>query len=339
MTPAATSISASARQSFQAAMRGLIDYAGMYPPAGLPLAAAWENYLAYRRSADAWMLGHFVLPAGEVESLAKLANADGLAHDRTAAAPMTLAIVCRPAPSQDGWLRMLADDLGCATRGVAASAGRVAIAAIEAKLPEDVIQRADASATVEFAAAIAVSREAFPDAALFLESPLVGSAGPASVEPHIAGLAAAAAKTSSALGFKLRAGGLETAAFPSAGQVALVIDACRRHRLIWKATAGLHHPIRHYRDEVKTKMHGFVNLLAAAALAEACEAPVDQLAAILADESPEHFRFDAAGLTWKGRTATPSQIELVRRERFVSFGSCSFDEPRDDLRSLGWLEQ
>ncbi len=43
-------------------LSGLIDYAGLFPPAAVSMADAVANYAAYRTSADAWALGRFVLP-------------------------------------------------------------------------------------------------------------------------------------------------------------------------------------------------------------------------------------------------------------------------------------
>jgi hypothetical protein len=84
-------------------------------------------------------------------------------------------------------------------------------------------------------------------------------------------------------------------------------------------------------------MHGFVNLLSATALATAHELAVEQLAQILADETANHFEFDDASLSWNRLTATVAQIQSARTSGMNSFGSCSFDEPCEDLRSLGWL--
>lgn len=47
-------------------LRGLIDHAGLFPPASLDLPEAVDNYRAYRSGPHAWMLGHFVIPAARV---------------------------------------------------------------------------------------------------------------------------------------------------------------------------------------------------------------------------------------------------------------------------------
>jgi hypothetical protein len=139
------------------------------------------------------------------------------------------------------------------------------------------------------------------------------------------------------VGFKLRTGGTEANAFPPIQIVAHAIAECRDVSKHMKFTAGLHHPIRHFNSSVNTKMHGFVNVFVAGTLAHAIDLSEAQLIPILNDEDPTSFRFDDDGLRYKEYRATTRQIEDARRQLVISFGSCSFDEPRDDLRSLGWL--
>jgi hypothetical protein len=104
---------------------------------------------------------------------------------------------------------------------------------------------------------------------------------------------------------KLRCGG---AFIPSIEQVGLVIACCRAAGVPFKATAGLHQPVRHAEE------HGFLNLLAAAG------APAGRIEAVLAET-------DAAAL----------EIDEDSRAVFTGFGSCSWREPVDGLRELGLL--
>jgi hypothetical protein len=138
-------------------------------------------------------------------------------------------------------------------------------------------------------------------------------------------------------GFKLRSGGLEAAAFPSPEQVAGTITACRDRGVALKATAGLHHPVRRFDAGLNAFMHGFLNVFVAGALAHARGLGEDQVRAVIEDEDAGHFVFDGAGLRWKDLAAGLDEIAAARREAVISFGSCSFDEPRDDLRALGLL--
>jgi hypothetical protein len=123
---------------------------------------------------------------------------------------------------------------------------------------------------------------------------------------------------------KLRCGG---AAVPSIAQVALVISACRDARCVFKATAGLHHPVR------RGPEHGFLNLLAAVVTARAG----GELEAVLAEEDAAAFAVEPGGLAVHGRRMSAAQIAAAREELFAGFGSCSWREPVEDLRELGIL--
>lgn len=138
-------------------------------------------------------------------------------------------------------------------------------------------------------------------------------------------------------GFKLRTGGVEAHAFPPADQIALAMASCRDRQIPMKFTAGLHHPIRHFNSSVDTKMHGFINVFVAGVLAHALKLSAEQLLPILLDQDAASFAFNDDELRWRDYRATTRQVADARKQLVTSFGSCSFDEPRDDLRSLGWL--
>ncbi len=108
---------------------------------------------------------------------------------------------------------------------------------------------------------------------------------------------------------KLRCGGPDTRDTPSACQLGGAIEHCVENDLPFKLTAGLHHAVRTERD------HGFLNILAAV------NAAIDG-----SDPVPALLESDAAAL----KVSNP---EAVRR-LFRSIGTCSIDEPLDDLRAL-----
>jgi hypothetical protein len=126
---------------------------------------------------------------------------------------------------------------------------------------------------------------------------------------------------------KLRCGG---AVVPSVEQVALVISACRDAGCVFKATAGLHHPVR------RGSEHGFLNLLAAVVLAHG-DARASEIERVLAEEDPGAFVVEPGGLAVHGRRVRGAQIAAAREELFAGFGSCSWREPVEDLRELGVL--
>ena len=116
---------------------------------------------------------------------------------------------------------------------------------------------------------------------------------------------------------KIRCGG---DAVPSVGQLASFIRRCRELTLPFKATSGLHHAVPTGGE------HGFLNLLAAAVFGDEEDA--------LAERGAGAFRLDAGGFRWRDRAAGPDQIARVRRGLFVAIGSCSAQEPADELRAL-----
>ena len=137
------------------------------------------------------------------------------------------------------------------------------------------------------------------------------------------------------LGAKLRCGGTTPEAFPSVDEVAEFIDAAARARIAFKATAGLHHPLRHVDPATGFPMHGFLNILAAAALAPRLDR--ETLVQVVAEEEPAGFSFDETSFAWRDQRVDLSELQETRRERFRGYGSCSFTEPVEDLIALGVL--
>jgi hypothetical protein len=83
-------------------------------------------------------------------------------------------------------------------------------------------------------------------------------------------------------------------------------------------------------------MHGFLNVLGAGVLAAEHGWDEGQTSAMLEDENPKSFAFDDTLFAWRDWEIATDRIKA--RRRFVtSFGSCSFDEPREDLRVLKFL--
>ena len=141
---------------------------------------------------------------------------------------------------------------------------------------------------------------------------------------------------------KVRTGGLTPDSIPMPGEIADFLCVAASRRIPFKATAGLHHPIRGHRpltysvDGPQAVMHGFINVFLAAAFAWH---NIDRSAVIgvLHECDPESFDFSDDAFAWRGRSLSTAQISSARREFAHSFGSCSFEEPVDDLKALGWL--
>jgi hypothetical protein len=138
---------------------------------------------------------------------------------------------------------------------------------------------------------------------------------------------------------KIRTGSIKPEGIPSIDAVADFLIRCAERKLPFKATAGLHHPIRasypltYAADAPRAVMHGFVNVFLAAAFAWHGDR---DLLPILQEEDPQAFRFDTQAC-WRDRRLTQQQIIAARKQFAHAFGSCSFLEPVQDLQARGWL--
>ena len=238
-------------RSQKALLSGLIDYAGLFPPAALSMDEAVRNYARYGEGEHAWMLGKFVVP-------------EARAHEVPEGFPRSVL----------GVDEMKADD------------------GFESMKPKTFIEITDVGLIPELA-------------------------------KH-------------GLNAKIRTGGLTPDAIPHPDRVATFIRVCAMHGVPFKATAGLHHPLRcdraltYEENSPRATMHGFINVFMAAAFPHDAER-------ILAEEDPKAFRFEDDAAWWRDHAVTTEHLEAVRREFAISFGSCSFEEPIADLQELGWL--
>jgi hypothetical protein len=300
--------------SLQALLATSIDYAGMFPPCSLQLESALRNQAEYVRSPDAWMLGAFVLPVEQFEATRQLLSQFDPSH------LLRVAALGPKTSNADGFLNALEDTDEEIRAFARYDVDLISINHLEMLLPADLDL-----------AVLGDARAIIGDLPVFWEAPRDKA------EQTIALLAAHNSDQEAAtFGYKLRTGGVTAEAFPTSPQIAKALVTPATHQLPIKFTAGLHHPIRQFRDEVKTKMHGFLNVLGAAVLAAEHRWDASQTSKMLEDENANSFVFADDFFAWR-----EWKIDLERlryRRKFVtSFGSCSFDEPRDDLRTLGFL--
>jgi hypothetical protein len=133
------------------------------------------------------------------------------------------------------------------------------------------------------------------------------------------------------VGFKLRGSG--PTAVNNAALSVLLVEIVRRG-LPFKATAGLHHPIIE-RDRHENKL-GFLNLICALRLLQVLGPDTlagDEIVSLLDESDPSQFRF-THGLGWRNRRIDASALEQAHRDQPFSIGSCSLTEPDADLSRL-----
>lgn len=296
----------------------IIDYAGLYPPASLPLEEAFANFVMYQQAEEAWMLSRFIIPAKRLKELPRFYGS------------LSFSILGRGGKDANEFIENLKLDIEDVRAFREMHGADVLVDMFEVALPASVLEDNVSAHEVVNSAADALNMNGLT---VFFEATF-GEGWQARAEKLVRVLRKFKDRH---VGFKLRTGGVAADAFPSTAQVAWAIASARDAGIPIKATAGLHHPVRYFNESVQTKMHGFLNVFGAGALAMTNHLSIDQIQDILEDEDPASFMFDEEGFAWKGLRVVTLEI-LHARQQVVSFGSCSFDEPREDLRSMGFME-
>jgi hypothetical protein len=292
-------------------LRASIDYAGLFPPAGLDMDTAVANFARYRASPVAWALGRFIVPVG------RLSEFEAAARQHPVPAPggpWLLGALAGLDPRSDlEQLRQFNLRHGASSAPVF-TADTFEVKATSNSAIEEILRRApaDLQAYVE----IPIDRD---------PSDLIATIG------RLGGRA------------KVRTGGVTPEAFPHTADLVRFIRECILAGVPFKATAGLHHPLRaEYRltyapDSPRATMFGFLNLFLASAFLRAGMHEVDAVR-LLEENSPEALRVDDGGISWRDYRLDLKSLSEDRTSGMISFGSCSFTEPIADLQSLHLLE-
>ncbi len=274
---------------------GIVDYAGLFPPASLTMADAVARYAEYRRGPDAWMLGRFVLAGSRLAELASArTDADGVW-------PLS-AVLGAHIPNEVAQVEAF----------LARESRRFAVEAIETRVTSP--------------GQVLVLGEQIPSKwERFFEVPSEGSYS--KLVQAIGQVGAFA---------KIRTGGTSIEQFPEPEQLTRFLIAVTTHGVRFKATAGLHHPLRgdypltYEANAARGTMYGFVNLLLATAeLVRSGDGEVAQ--AILEEGTPGAIQLSPEAITWREVRYEADELRAVRDAHFVGFGSCSFREPVDEL--------
>ncbi len=293
-----------ATRSLATLLTGIVDYAGLFPPAALSMKEAVLQYAHHLKDADAWMLARFVVPVARLDEFIREARS------------------VLPLDSSPWRLSALGS----------------------AKFQDDVdliqeFNKSNPGATIDVIEIKATHvEEVLAAAAVFSGSLNVFVEIPIDKDPSV--MLQAIAKAG--LHAKVRTGGLTADAFPASSDLARFIATCVNMRIQFKATAGLHHPIRGvhnltYKPESERgAMYGFLNVFLAAAFVanKLSEAEAED---ILNEQSTAAFHFNDEGVTWRSKRLTLTELKNAREHVAASFGSCSFKEPVEDLHALQLL--
>lgn len=285
-------------------LKELIDYAGLFPPAALGMPEAVRNYASYLKGEHNWMLGRFIVP------VARLLEFEESARDFFPQNPeepqWRISALVGPNLEKD-ILKIL--DFNFRYGDLAR------IDTVEVKMPDPTN--------------LSQSFEAIPKSITpYFEISILEDPG-----EHLDAIVHMNARA------KVRTGGVTEDLFPSTTDLARFIKQCAEKNVPFKATAGLHHPIRgrhrlmYQADSPTTVMHGFLNVFLSAAF---CRLGMTQEQAkeLLEEPSPEEFTFNGDGVKWRSCHISLEDLQAARAGFSISFGSCSFEEPIEDLQQL-----
>ncbi len=306
-------------RALQALISASIDYAGLFPPAGLDMPTTTRNFAQYRKHPNAWMLSRLIVPVARLEEFCK---------------------------SADTLLPHTGEGEGWRISALTAPAGDPAFASdIDAILAfndaHDTDESTEPAALVDCIELKASSPDAIDHAIddlpeglnAFFEIPIDKDA-----RGHITALAG-----EPGVGAKVRTGGLTPDLFPSSTHLARFLTTCAAADVPFKATAGLHHPLRgpfklsYAPDAASHTMFGFLNVFLAAAYAFTDRMSHPDVTRLLEESDPRSITFSDEGVDWRGRRLSTEKLARAREAFALSFGSCSFTEPVEDLKALNLL--
>ena len=307
-------------------LSGLIDYAGLFPPAKHTMQRSVEDFARARRGEHAWGLGRFICPASRLREFSKAAAVmlpgthatSGYREHADVIDPWRVSVLV-DVPLKE--VLHLVDGFNQHHEKEDNGLAQVDVLELKVERPADIDPAIEQ-----------IPDHLFP----FFEfpAPVVNSGDARGFIAALAGNAAAA---------KIRTGGVTPEAFPSPEAVASFLLACAGAEVPFKATAGLHHPVRAeypltYEEGCpRGVMHGFLNLFLAAAMLKVHRLDLETVTAILREQESSSFKFTPEGVRWENFVLEPAQISLAREAFALSYGSCSFDEPIEDLERLGLL--
>lgn len=293
--------------SVRVLLAGIIDYAGLFPPSQLSMEEAVINYATYRATTFNWMLGRFVVQAARLEEFIESAG-DLLPRD-----------------GKNRWqLAVTAgEDINETIKAV-----RDFNRAYSQRAVADVLEvKANTVSKIENTVAL------LPDEiTAYFEVSTGESLAELVTTLSIKGQRA-----------KLRTGGVTPDAFPTSKQIIRFVRTCMAANVPFKATAGLHHPVRCFKpltyapNAPQGTMHGFLNLLMMTGFARE-SFRTSLLEELMEEEFEEVFEFSEVGVGWRdGHALSNAHLGWLRERGMHSFGSCSFDEPIADLEAMGLL--
>ena len=321
----------------KALLSGIVDYAGLFPPAKLSVKDAVSTFISHRKKEYSWMLGRFVVGSVKMRDVANEFVTQGFTEK------VEFSMVSTYVDDKAGFLDGLTSQMNMIKQLEKEYQSQFKVPSFEVKLPSSLTKKMPSWAIYELMREVTeVVLEQAPDLnQIFFETDLSTdwkNAIPNTLDgifrnrqvilqsaPHLV------------YGFKLRCGGVNPEDHPNIDLVAMALRFAKNAGIPLKFTAGLHHPFRHYDSSMKIRKHGFVNIFTTGILHSLHNLEDEEIQELIGEELSELFTFNQDTIAWKDYAADLTQISEARKNTVLSFGSCSFDEPVEDLVALGIL--
>lgn len=286
----------------EALFRQTVDYAGLFPPAGLPAQQVVANFNDYQGGPDGFALNRLVWPIAKLPLLHELV------------------------PASTSWT----------IAGLVSQVGDLSTV-----LEWNQLRHRPKVESLEIPSSVFLEMGSLIEQWNYLAYIECGPAQLPELEHKIGQMPPAR------IGLKLRTGGLQADAFPSSEEIFQFVDLAQRWQRPYKFTAGLHHllqgeyPLNYEPGANCAPMHGVAQLLLACCHLQAGFSQGPQRKATFLEQlqggALENWTFLPSGVRWKNQPLTLEQIRQARSTGCHSFGSCSFSEPLQEMRTLGWI--
>jgi len=295
------------KQPLRALLAHSIDYAGLFPPASLDMGQVVRNYAAYQRANEEWLLARLVVPVSRLDEFV-LQHTKLDVRDLESTPWLLSALPGKDLAGDLESIKNFHKEYGKRTR--------IDVLELKAESPEEIMLKSNLiPKTFDVFFEVDINRDILP----FIK--VIGMHGRKA---------------------KIRTGGITGGLIPSSSNVARFLAACIQEGVPMKATAGLHHPLRskqkltYQEDSQSAIMHGFLNVFIAAAILQE-GATLEEATELLEEQDSHKIVIDEVTIRWKSWELSIKSLANLRKRFLAGFGSCSVDDPINDLAVLNLI--
>lgn len=313
-------------QSLNIFMQGLLDYAGLFPPANLPLQVSLKNFSEYYDHQQTNWLGKYILPVNKVDETISILNEHPLFSKLKNKANFSLII--SNSETINDYSKILEKDITLIKKLTNQFEQTITLDSIEFAPPKEVFTTNNTKLIID-TLNILLEKFSYLDKInqFYCEVRVLEN-----LHEYIQTISNFNQKISNKIAIKLRTGGVTPAQIPPSIDIAKAIRVCAEQKIPIKATAGLHVPVPNDNPHVGARLHGFLNIFSCLLLCYDDLMSIENMENIISNYSYRDFKFTDSGLHVGNRYISNQKMTELRKSFIKSFGTCSFIEPIDHLK-------